>query len=359
MPTLFDPVRFGQFELPNRILMAPLTRGRADPVTAVPTPRMIEYYQARADAGLIITEATGISRQGLGWYGAPGLWTDAQVAGWQPIVAAVHARGGRILAQLWHMGRASHSDFNNGELPVAPSAIAIPDHTHTPSGKKPYEVPRALDISEIPAIIADYAHAAANAKRAGFDGVQVHGANGYLLDSFLRDCTNKRNDAYGGSFENRARFLLEAVAAVVDVWGGDRVSVRVSPRNPFNAMSDSDPHGLYKVVAEQLNRFDLAFLEAMDALPGQFFTGEGAPVHPVLRAHFKGAMTLNGGHTFATGTEALAAGEADAIVYGRPYISNPDLVARFKNGWPVTPDNMKTWYSTGDEGYNDYPTYAA
>ncbi len=358
MPTLFDPIALGAFQLPNRILMSPMTRGRADTATAVPTPMMINYYARRADAGLIITEATGISRQGLGWHGAPGLWTEAQVAGWQPITAAVHKNGGRIVAQLWHMGRASHSDFNDGAQPVAASAIAIKGHTYTPLGKKEYEVPRALETNEIAGIVADYAHAAANAKLAGFDGVEVHGANGYLLDNFLKNANNKRTDQYGGSAENRTRFLAEATAAVVNVWGADRVGVRISPLNKFNDAADSDPQALYEVVAKTLSPFNLAFLDVLETLPGHFMYTEGEPVHPAIRQHYKGPMVLNGGYLLDEGSAALASGAADAIAIGVPYLSNPDLVSRLKNGWPLAaPSDPSTWYMGGTAGYDDHAVY--
>ncbi len=360
MHTLFDPITLGAFNLPNRILMSPMTRGRADTVTAVPTPMMIDYYARRAEAGLLITEATGISRQGLGWNGAPGLWTEAQIAGWQPITEAVHKAGGRIVAQLWHMGRASHSDFNDGAQPVAASAIAIKGHTYTPQGKKAYEVPRALEASEIAGIVADYANAAANAKLAGFDGVEVHGANGYLLDNFLKNGTNLRTDAYGGNAENRTRFLKEATAAVVDVWGADRVGVRISPLNAFNDASDSDPHALYKVVAETLSMFNLAFLDVLETLPGHFMYTAGESVHPTIRQHYKGKMVLNGGYLLDTSNAALAAGSADAIAIGVPYLSNPDLVTRLQHGWPLAaPSDPYTWYMGGEAGYDDHEVYAA
>jgi N-ethylmaleimide reductase len=318
---------------------------------------MGDYYAQRATAGLIITEATGISRQGLGWFQAPGIWTEAQVAAWQPIVAGVHAQGGKIFTQLWHMGRASHPDFLDGALPVAPSAIAIQGETHTPQGKKPYVTPRALETHELAAIVQDYAHAAQQAKRAGFDGVEIHGANGYLLDEFLRDGTNKRTDIYGGSIENRMRLLLEVLEAVVPIWGPGRVGLRISPVGGFNDMSDSDPVALYTALAQKLNAFPLAYLHVLEGLPGTMLAADHPPVHPAIRAQYKGNLILNGGYDKTSATRALAQNQADAIAFGVPFLANPDLVARMAHDAPLNTPDFEHFYSGGAKGYTDYPTY--
>ena len=284
MNPLFTPFTIGDLELPNRVVMAPLTRGRADE-GSIPNEMMAEYYGQRAGAGLIISEATHISPQGRGWVGAPGIHNDEQVRGWQRVTDAVHAKGGRIFLQLWHMGRASHPDFHEGgALPVAPSAIAISnDHIHTPQGKKAYEVPRALETDEISGIVQDYAKAATLAKEAGFDGVEIHGANGYLIDQFLRDGTNKRTDRYGGSIENRVRFLLEVTEAVVGAWRPERVGVRLSPTSDFNDQRDSDPEALFTHAAAHLDRFGLAYLHVLEALPGHMLAMPGPRRTPAIR----------------------------------------------------------------------------
>jgi N-ethylmaleimide reductase len=353
MSDLFSPVTFGAVTLANRLMMSPMTRGRADPATAVPTPRMVQYYADRADVGLIITEATGISRQGLGWHGAPGLWTAAQVEGWKTVVAAVHAKGGKIATQLWHMGRASHPDFNDGALPVAASAIALSGHTYTAQGKKDYVTPRALEVAELPGIVADYVAAAKNAIAAGFDIVEIHGANGYLLDNFLRDSSNKRTDSYGGSIENRARLMLEVVAGVVAAIGADRTAIRVSSLNAFNDMSDSNPVATFSYVAEQLSRFNLAFVDLLEALPGSMMHVPGEQVAATFRKLYRGNLVLNGGYLKADAQAALASGGADAIAIGVPFIANPDLVERLKQDLPLAHIPMKAWYMGGDEGYTD------
>lgn len=352
--SLFTPLTAGAFQLPNRIVMAPLTRGRAT-VDGVPTPLMAEYYVQRATAGLIIAEATAISPIGYGWVQAPGIWTEAHVKGWQTVTRAVHQAGGRIVLQLWHMGRASHSDFHGGKLPVAPSPLAAEGNCATPLGKKPYEIPHALTLDEIKATLKDYTHAAKLAKDAGFDGVEVHGANGYLLDEFLRDGANKRSDAYGGTAQSRARFLIEATEAVVNVWGSDRVGVRLSPRNPYKGMSDSDPVATFCTAAELLNPFKLAYLHTMEPLPGHALAGEGLRVTPEMRKIYKGVMITNGGYTQELGERALANGEADAIAYGVPFIANPDLVNRFRTGAALNAPDAATFYTHGAAGYTDYP----
>jgi N-ethylmaleimide reductase len=355
MPSLFDPIKLGAIEAPNRVLMAPLTRGRATR-DHVPTELMRTYYAQRASAGLILSEATGISRQGLGWPYAPGLWTAAQVEGWKPVTAAVHEAGGRIFAQLWHMGRLVHPSFLGGARPVSASATTAPYKAHTYDGRQPYEEARALRLDEIPDLIGDYADAAANAVRAGFDGVQIHGANGYLIDQFLRDGTNLRDDDYGGAVENRVRLLRQVTQAVADIVGAERTAVRLSPNGDSQGANDSDPFALFPVAAAALSEIGIAFLELREPSPdGTFGKAEVAPVHPHIRKAFKGPLVLNSDYDLARGQAALDAGEADAIAFGRTFLANPDLVARLQTGAPLNPDDMATWYSQGPEGYVDYP----
>jgi 2,4-dienoyl-CoA reductase-like NADH-dependent reductase (Old Yellow Enzyme family) len=356
MPSLFDPIKLGAVACPNRILMAPLTRGRATR-EHVPTALMATYYSQRAGAGLILTEATGISRQGLGWPYAPGLWTEAQVEGWKPVTEKVHDAGGRIFAQLWHMGRLVHSSFLGGAQPVSASATQAPAKAHTYEGRQPYDEARALRLDEIPGVIGDYVQAARNAMAAGFDGVQIHGANGYLIDQFLRDGTNARDDAYGGPVENRIRLLVEVTRAVADEVGAGRTAVRLSPNGEVQGANDSDPFTLFPAAAAALGEIGIAFLELREPGPdGTFGKAEVAPIHPYVRKAFKGPLVLNSDYTLARGQAALDAGEADAVAFGRPFISNPDLVARLRSGAPLEADVMATWYSQGPEGYVDYPT---
>ena len=356
MPSLFDPIQLGAIAAPNRILMAPLTRGRATR-DHVPTDMMIEYYRQRAGAGLIITEATGISAEGLGWPYAPGIWNDEQVAGWKKVTKAVHDAGGRIALQLWHMGRIVHSSVT-GLQPVSSSATTGPGEAHTYDGKKPFEQARPLEIGEIPRLLEDYARAARNAIAAGFDGVQIHAANGYLIDQFLRDNSNFRDDAYGGSVENRVRLLREVAKTVVDAIGGDRVGVRLSPNGNTQGVDDSAPHTLFPAAAAALEEVGVAWLELREPGPnGTFGKGEVAPVAPAIRKAFGGPLVLNSDYDAASGQAALDAGEADAIAYGRPFIANPDLPVRYARGLPIAPDTMATWYSQGPEGYIDYPAY--
>lgn len=359
MTSLFDSLTAGDLVLPNRILMAPLTRARATQ-DHVPTPRMADYYAQRASAGLIISEASPISLQGAGWPYSPGLWSDEQVAAWQPVTQAVHAAGGRILAQLWHMGRQVHSSMS-GEQPVSASDTTAPGEAHTYAGRQPFQPARALRADEIPGIVAAYAQAARNAIRAGFDGVQIHGANGYLIDQFLRDSTNHRSDAYGGSIENRARLLIEVTQAVADAIGPGRTTVRLSPNGEVNGVIDSNPEALFVYVAQALERIGIAFIEMREArLDGSFAPTEQAPVSPAIRANYGGVLILNGDYTPQEANEAVAAGKADAIAFGRPYISNPDLVERIAHGLPLAdPLPPPTWYAQTDEGYTDYPRYEA
>ncbi|GAA0794582.1 alkene reductase [Marinobacterium sediminicola] len=352
MTDLFTPVQLGAVTLSNRVLMAPLTRCRAD-ADHVPTDLMAEHYAQRASAGLIIAEATMAMEGCSAFWREPGIYSEAQVAGWRKVTDAVHAKGGRIFLQIWHGGRACHPLLNEGREPVAPSAIAITnDQVHTPEGKQPYTVPRELHDDEIPAIVEGFKKAAENAKRAGFDGVEVHGANGYLLDEFLRDGANHREGPYGGSIENRARLLLEVLEVVTQVWGGDRVGLRLSPLNSFNSMKDSDPVGLVTWLAERLNDFDLAYLHLMR---GDFFGEQQADVITPVRARYRGKLILNMGYTGDEASSAVAAGQADAIAFGVPFIANPDLPERLKIGAELNKADPATFYSPGAEGYTDYP----
>jgi N-ethylmaleimide reductase len=351
--SILSPLRLGDLELANRVVMAPMTRLRAGR-TGTPTVLNATYYAQRASAGLIITEATDISAQATGYAGAPGIWSPEQVAGWRLVTRAVHERGGKILVQLWHTGRISHPSLQpGGALPVAPSAIAPKGDAVTWTGKQPFVTPRALTIEEIPGIVEQFEQAARNAREAGFDGVEIHGANGYLIDQFLRDGANHRTDAYGGTPTNRARLLFEVVEAVVGVWGPGRVGVRVSPLGTNSSMSDSDPMRTYHVVAEGLSRFHLAFVEARVALPA------GDAMLRMLRETFHGRLMLNEGMTLDTASALIASGEIDLASFARPFIGNPDLVARFAQGAPLAASDNATWYGGEAAGYVDYPSLTA
>lgn len=359
MPSLFDPIKLGAVAAPNRVLMAPLTRGRATR-DHVPTALMKTYYAQRAAAGLILTEATGISREGLGWPYAPGLWTEGQVEGWKPVTAGVHGAGGRIFAQLWHMGRLVHSSFLGGAAPVSASATTAPYKAHTYDGRQPYDEARALGRDEIPRVVGDYVAAARNAITAGFDGVQIHAANGYLIDQFLRDGSNLRRDDYGGPVESRVRLLGEVTAAVAGAVGAERTAVRLSPNGDSQGVNDGDPRRLFAAAAAVLSALGIAFLELREpGFEGTFGKAEVAPVHPVIRAAFAGPLVLNSDYDFARAQKAIDAGEADAITFGRTFLANPDLVERLRIGAPLNPDDMSTWYGRGPQGYTDYPTLAA
>src|ERR1043165_4921068 len=351
---LFTPVALGALTLPNRIVMAPLTRCRAD-IDHVPTPLMAPYYAQRASAGVIIAEAPMVMEGNSSFGGRePGIHSAAQVAGWKTVTDAVHAKGGRIVLQLWHGGRACPPYFNNGAQPVAPSALPITgDETHTPEGKKPYVVPRALRDDEIPGIIAGFRAAAVNAKAAGFDGVEVHGANGYLLDEFLRDGSNHRSGPYGGPLANRARLLLEVTDAVIGVWGADRVGVRVSPLNSYNAMRDSDPVALTAYVAAQLDARRIAYLHVMRA---DFFQAQKADVVTPARANFRGALIANMGYSPTEAATAVGAGTLAAVAFGPHHASNPDLVERVRAGAPLVEPDSGTFYTHDAKGYTDSPT---
>lgn len=361
MSTLFDPISFGSVQASNRVVMAPLTRARADR-DCVPTPLMVEYYTQRASAGLIISEATGISRQGLGWAYAPGIWTKEHVDAWKPITQAVHDQGGKIVCQLWHMGRMVHSS-TTGEQPVAPSPSTAPGAIHTyDDGKQPYEEARELSKSDIQGILQDYVQAAHNAIDAGFDGVQVHAANGYLIDTFLRDGTNHRTDEYGGSVENRLRFLREVIEHVVEAVGAERVGVRLSPNGEIQGTVDSQPEAIFVPAAKMLQDLGVAWLELRETVPNyeQSFGGatQQKKLSPEIRKVFTRPLVLNQEYTAEEAKKSIAEGRADAIAFGRRFISNPDLVRRLKEGLPLQDDDMKTWYGAwnGAKGYTDYPT---
>jgi N-ethylmaleimide reductase len=336
--------------------MAPLTRSRST-VDHVPLTNLkAEYYAQRASAGLIIAEATGISQEGLGWPYAPGIWNTVQIAAWQPVTAAVHAAGGRIILQLWHMGRVVHPDFLGGAQPVSSSVTTAPGKAHTVNGKQPYAEARALGLEEIPRLIGDYVQAAKNAIAAGFDGVQIHSANGYLIDQFLRDNSNFRTDQYGGSIENRIRLLREVTQAVSDAIGTDRTSVRLSPNGETQGCDDSSPVALFTAAATALQDIGIAFLELREIKTyGAFGTTDVPRVSPEIRKVFHGPLVLNQEYNRALADADLASGLADAISFGRPFIANPDLVDRLHTGAEIAPDNYTTWYSEGPEGYTDYP----
>jgi N-ethylmaleimide reductase len=356
MASLFDPLELGALELPNRIVMAPLTRARAG-LEAVPNPLMATYYAQRASAGLIISEATGISREGLGWPDAPGLWNNAQVEGWKLVTGAVHRAGGRIVAQLWHMGRLVHPDLGRG-LPISSSATTAPDHAHTYEGKKPYVEARAANRSDIRRIVGDYVCAARKAIAAGFDGVQIHGANGYLVDQFLRDSSNYRTDEYGGSIENRIRFASEVLEAVGDAIGMDRVGVRFSPNIYSQGVEDSDPIPLFAALADRLEELKVPWIELREAhQPTSTGAIPTAPVSPAMRARYSGRILLNSDYDGPNARLRMAEGIADGISFGRPFISNPDLVERIRLGLSLSAGDIATFYAGAAEGYIDYPMF--
>jgi 2,4-dienoyl-CoA reductase-like NADH-dependent reductase (Old Yellow Enzyme family) len=348
MTTLQDPVRIGDWDLPNRVIMAPLTRCRASE-GRVPNDLMREYYRQRAGAGLIISEATSISPMGVGYPDTPGIWSKEQVAGWKRVTEAVHQAGGRILLQLWHVGRISDPIYLNGALPVAPSAIAPDGHVSLVRPEKPFVTPRALELDEIPGIVAEYRRGAENALAAGFDGVELHGANGYLLDQFLQDVSNHRTDEYGGSIENRARLMLEAVDAVIAVWGTARVGLHLNPRARSHSMGDSDKPTTFGFVAREAGRRGIAFICVRESL-------EEPRLEPEMKKAFGGPVIANDSFTKETGEQILAKGEADAVAYGRLFIANPDLPRRFALSAPLNEPILQTFYASGARGYTDYPS---
>jgi 2,4-dienoyl-CoA reductase-like NADH-dependent reductase (Old Yellow Enzyme family) len=347
MPTLFDPLTVGDLTLSNRIVMAPLTRTRAvDQRT--PNALMRDYYTQRASAGLILSEATSVTPMGVGYPNTPGIWSQEQIEGWKQITDAVHAAGGKMISQLWHVGRVSDPIYLDGALPVAPSAIQPGGHVNLLRPEKPFETPRALEADEIPGIIEAYRKGAENAKAAGFDGVELHGANGYLLDQFLQDASNKRSDSYGGSIENRARLMLEVTDAAIAVWGAGRVGMHLAPRGDYMSMGDSDPAKTFGYVASELGRRKIAFICAREHM-GDDWLG------PQLKKAFGGVYIVNEGFTQASAEEVLAKGDADAVAFGKDFISNPDLVQRFAAKAPLNEWNAATFYASGPEGYIDYP----
>ena len=360
-PNLFTPLQMGPYTLSHRVVMAPLTRMRTK-VDFIPNELMVEYYTQRATkGGYIVSEGTVISETGHGYYGAPGIYTDEQVEGWKKVTAAVHAKGGIIFNQLFHVGRQSHVDLQpNGALPIGPSVIEHDDVVFTPDGWVPATLNRELRTEEVKSLVQDYRKAAERAKIAGFDGVELHGANGYLVDQFLQDGSNQRTDEYGGSIENRVRFMLEIVDEFVDLWGADKVGVRLGPSGSFGSMSDSDPLTLFGHAAEQLNKYGLAYLHIIEPrVKGNIEVAEG--LEPVATRHlrkiFKGLIIAAGGFNYKNANEIISAGEADLVAFGRYFIANPDLPHRFKNGYPLNVYDRNTFYGGDARGYNDYPFY--
>lgn len=357
---LFSPVKLGRYELPNRIVMAPLTRNRAGAGLA---PRALNatYYAQRASAGLIVTEASQISPQGMGYPNTPGIYTPEQVAGWKLVTEAVHAQGGHIFLQLWHVGRISHPSLQpDGALPVAPSAIAPIGMAATLTGEQPFVTPRALETDEIPGLVQQYQQAAANALAAGFDGVEIHAANGYLIDQFLQDGSNQRSDQYGGSIENRIRFLLEVVEAVVGVWEADRVGVRLAPSGTFNNMADSNRKALFTAAVQALNPLGLAYLHLVEPRADAEFDPANPDAEALsshyFRSIYNGTLISAGGHSRESAQTTIARGDADLVAFGRLYISNPDLVKRFALNAPLNPYDRSTFYGGDEKGYTDYYT---
>ncbi|MGB3612233.1 MAG: alkene reductase [Elainellaceae cyanobacterium] len=357
-PNLISPFKLNDLDLTNRVVMAPLTRSRAGE-DRIPNELMAKYYKQRASAGLIVSEATVVSKQGIGWVQSPGIYSDEQAQAWKQVTDAVHEAGGQMFLQMWHCGRASHSSFHGGALPVSASAIKLNgDEIHTPKGKEPYETPRALTTEEVPGVVEDYRLAAERAKAAGFDGVEIHSANGYLIDQFLQSKTNHRSDRYGGSIEARYQVLKEIVEAVLTVWPAGRVGVRLSPNGAFNDMGSPDYRETYTYVAQQLNTYGLAYLHVMDGLAFGFHELGEPMTLPEFRKVFDGTLIGNCGYSQDTAEDAIAQGHADMIAFRRHYISNPDLVERFANGWPLADTaDQSVWYSFEADGYVDFPTY--
>jgi 2,4-dienoyl-CoA reductase-like NADH-dependent reductase (Old Yellow Enzyme family) len=370
MPTLFDPLKLGAIDLPNRIIMAPLTRSRATPDGRVPTDLQVDYYRQRANAGLIISEATSVTPMGVGYAATPGIWSKAQTEGWKKVTRAVHQAGGRMVLQLWHVGRISHPLFLDGAQPEAPSAVRPKGFVSLVRPQKEYVTPRALDLDEIPRVIAEFKRGAENAQKAGFDGVHIHGANGYLLDQFLQDSTNQRDDEYGGPIENRARLMLEVADACIGVWGADRVGMHLAPRMDSHDMGDSDRLGTFSYVARKLGRRKLGWIAAREAVIDEntkLVDSQGNPkvirnaesIGPILKTLFGGSFIANEGFDQQSAETLLAAGKADAVAFGKLFIANPDLVRRFRENAPLNAWDTTTFYSGGERGYTDYPAIAS
>jgi N-ethylmaleimide reductase len=354
---LLSPVTVGPYTLPNRMVMAPMTRSRAAAGNVV-TPLTATYYAQRASAGLIVTEASQVSPQGIGYPDTPGIHSPEQVAAWRVVTDAVHERGGKIFLQLWHVGRISHPLMQeNGALPVAPSAVAASGQVYTSEGLKPFVAPRALETEEIPDLVEQFRRGAENALQAGFDGVELHAANGYLFDQFLEDSTNLRTDQYGGSIENRARFLLEVMEAVINVWGADRVGIRLSPAGTFNSMKDSDPAATFGYVAQALGSLGIAYLHVVEPAENNLYRVNGEPASATrhLRSLFKGTLITAQGYDFESGNRVLAAGDADLVAYARLFLANPDLPERFAFGASLNEPDVSTFYGGNEHGYTDYP----
>ena len=352
---LFSPYRLGPLQLPNRMVMAPMTRNRAGPGN-VPGPLNATYYAQRAGAGLIVTEGTQVSPRGQGYVATPGIHSAEQVNGWKLVTKAVHAAGGRIFAQLWHVGRISHPSLQpNGEAPLAPSALRPAGEVHTAQGMRPFATPRALETNEIAGIVEEYRRGAANAKEAGFDGVELHGANGYLVDQFLRDKTNQRTDRYGGSALNRARFLVEVTEALTGVWGGERVGVRLAPTNPFNDIADSNPAATFATAVGELNRFGLGYLHIVEPLPSDPVAAGERPDIRFFRRLWRGTLMGNKGYDLARANAVLREGSADLISFAALFLANPDLPERFRRAAALNPPDRATFYGGAEHGYTDYP----
>lgn len=352
---LFSTYTLGDMRLSNRIVMAPMTRSRALEGN-VPNPLAVKYYEQRATAGLIITEGSQVSRQGVGYVRTPGIHSAEQIEGWKKITSRVHSAGGKIFIQLWHVGRVSHPDFHEGELPVAPSSLPVDGEVFTPLGSKKIETPRALEIDEISEIIGQFRAGAENAKKAGFDGVEIHGANSYLLDQFLKDGSNQRSDKYGGNIENRARLPLEVAEAVSGVWGPQRVGYRISSYNTMYSMSESNPVETFTYLTEKLNSLGIGYLHLVEPIGGMMALPEGTDrVAPVLRRKFQGTLIVNGGYDFDTGSEAIDNGEADLVSFGVSFLANPDLPERFRKNASLNQPDFDTFYVGEEKGYIDYP----